>query len=654
MCGFAGLLTTRASRRADIPTALERLIQPILHRGPDASGVWHDPEAGVGLGFRRLAILDLSPAGEQPMRSVSSRYTIIFNGEIYNHRALRSELAALGHRFRGHSDTEVLLAAFEQWGIRRSLPRTIGMFALAVWDSQGRVLTLARDRMGKKPLYVAGMPGLVLFGSELKSFCADPDFDRSVDVDSVATYLRYLYVPAPRSIFSRVIKVPPAHLLELRDASAPLPAPEPYWDVRTAARDGLSAQRATTASTVSALGELLDDAVRIRLESDVPLGALLSGGIDSSLIVARMQRQSSAPVRTFTIGFDRPEWDESAHAAEVARHLGTSHTLLRVTGADALGVVPELPRIFDEPLGDPSQIPTVLVCRLARRDVTVALCGDGGDEVFGGYNRYLAGARSIERAMTVPSLFRNGIGRALGVMPARGWDVLAKGVVPRAFRPRIFGEKVQKLAMMLRMDSPAAAYRSLVSAIQEPHRFVPRSGAQSDLESEIIDGFPALSLADRMMLADQIYYLPDDLLAKVDRASMSTSLEVRAPLLDHRIVEFGWTLAGDAKIRGDTTKWILRELLARDVPRAMFERPKMGFSIPVRDWLTGPLRGWAEDLISPDRLARMGLLDPVAVGAAWRELNAGRGGNGFGMWGILQLIAWWEQWRPTSSESMAA
>lgn len=644
MCGFAGILTTRAARRIDMPEALLRMAAQLVHRGPDDGGIWHD--GGVGLGFRRLAILDLSQTGHQPMRSPSGRYTITFNGEIYNHKAIRAELASRGHQFRGRSDTEVLLAAFEEWGIQASLPRTVGMFAFAVWDANRRVLTLARDRLGKKPLFVASMPGLVLFGSELKALVADADFDRTVDPESVAAFLRYVYVPAPHCIYRSTIKIPPAHYLEIRDADAPLPAAEPYWDVRITAQEGLAQRSGDSRETLEALSTLLDDAVRLRLESDVPVGALLSGGIDSSLVVARMQRLSSGTVRTFTVGFDESEWDESTHADAIARHLGTSHTLLRVSGADALAVVPEIPDIFDEPLADPSQVPTVLVSRLARRQVTVALCGDGGDEVFGGYNRYVSGPPSIRRAMALPGPLRRFAGHALGRIPVAAWDAAAQ-LIPAGRRPRLAGEKIQKLARLLLARSQAGGYRSLVSAIHDPTELVPASRGMIDFEQRVLDGFPKLTLAERMMLADQIGYLPDDLLAKADRASMSASLELRSPLLDHRIVEFGWRIPIEAKIRDGKTKWVLRELLARDVPRELFERPKMGFSVPVRAWLVGPLRPWAEDLISTSSLAETPLLDAASVRSEWQALRAGRGGNGLGMWAILQLVAWWQRWRPT-------
>ncbi len=654
MCGLAGILTTRDDRRRSLPESLRRMTATMRHRGPDSEGIWSDADSGIGLGFRRLAILDLSPLGEQPMRSESGRYTLAFNGEVYNHHDLRSALTPAGARFRGRSDTEALLAAFETWGVHQAIPRFAGMFAIAVWDAEERTLTLARDRMGKKPLFVSHSPGLISFASELKALAADPAFDRSVDVDSVAEYLRYIYVPGPATIFGHTRKLPPGHLLRIRDASAPLPASEPYWDVRDAVRAGRAERISDPTAAIEELSDLVDDAVRTRLESDVPLGALLSGGIDSSLVVARAQKFSDRPLRTYTIGFDVPEWDESEHAAAIARHVGTDHTLLRVTGDEALAVIPELPTVFDEPLADPSQIPSILVCQLSRRDVTVALCGDGGDELFGGYNRYVAGPRAIEQALRWPRGLRRVASRAAFALPAEGWDAMAVRLLPDGRRPRVFGEKLQKLGTLLRAETASDGYRTLLSATTDPMRFVPDARSRVALEAEIFETFGDLTLAERMMLVDQLSYLPDDLLAKIDRASMSRSLEVRAPLLDHRVAEFSWRLAPELKIRGTETKWILRELLARDVPRALFERPKMGFSVPLRAWLTGPLRPWAEDLLSTESLREVPVLDPAMTRAAWGELLRGRSGNGLGLWAILQLVSWWRTWRPDLSTALVA
>lgn len=650
MCGLAGILTTRADRRAGIGGTLARMRATLEHRGPDDDGEWQDAECGVGFGFRRLAILDLSPAGHQPMRSRGGRYVLAFNGEIYNHRVLRGELAALGHAFAGHSDTEVILAAVEQWGLRDALPRFAGMFAIALWDAQARALTLVRDRLGKKPLFVYRAPGLVLFASELKALAADPDFARRVDLSQLAAYARYLYVPAPGSIYRDVIKLAPGHLLTITDAAAALPASEPWWEAERVADDGAASRITDERAAMARLEELLLLATRERLESDVPLGALLSGGVDSALTVALMQQVSPAPVRTFTIGFADDAIDETEQAARIAAHLGTRHTSLRLDGSEATALVPELPRIFDEPLADPSAIPTVLLCRLARKDVTVAICGDGGDEVFAGYTRYEQGRRLLARVEATPAALRRPLSRAMLAFPAERWDAIADvllAVVPRAQRPPLIGERLQKVGMLFGAERPLEGYRSLRSAWLDPQALLDVTGEAPDLVPEVLSRHPRLSLAERMMLADQVTYLPDDLLAKIDRAGMSVGLEVRAPLLDHRLLEFSWRMPHTMKLRDGVTKWALREVLARHVPRALWDRPKRWFTMPVRGWLTGPLRPWAEELITPASLRELPFLRADAVHKEWARVRAGRAGNGHAMWGVLQLISWWREWRPS-------
>ena len=650
MCGLAGLLTTRDGRRRDITEALVRMTAPIRHRGPDDDGTWQDADAGVGLGFRRLAILDLSPKGHQPMTSRSGRYVLVFNGEIYNHRALRRTLEGAGTAFDGRSDTEVILSAFEAWGIRAALPRFAGMFAMAVWDTRTRALTLIRDRLGKKPLFVFRSAGLVLFGSELKALAADPDFDRTVDPSQFSAYARYLYVPAPGCIYRNVMKLTPGHLLTITDAAAALPASEPWWEAEQVATAGRAGRITDEREGLDRLRALLEEATRERLESDVPLGALLSGGIDSALVVSLMQKLASSPVRTYTIGFDNDQFDETTLAARVAAHLGTDHTTMRVSGVEAMAVVPELPRIFDEPLADPSAIPTVLVCRLARRDVTVALCGDGGDDVFSGYNRYQLGRRMIARVSAIPAPLRRALGRVLLSRRAETWDRVADAVMrplPERRRLRLVGERLQKIGLLCTAERPMEGYRSLRSAWLDPSRVVRGVGEAPDLLLEVLARHPELSLAERMMLADEVTYLPDDLLAKIDRASMAVGLEVRAPLLDHRVLEYAWSLPERMKVRGGVTKWVLREILAQHVPREMFDRPKMWFSMPVRGWLTGPLRPWAEELLTPGSLAQLPFLDARELNAEWQRVLAGRAGNGHAMWGMLQLIAWWREWRPS-------
>ena len=646
MCGLAGLLTTAGYTQGELATFTGHMIDPLAHRGPDDSGLWTDAGAGVALGFRRLAIIDLSPCGRQPMASPSGRFVIVFNGELYNFRDLRRELQQHGYRFHGRSDTEVILAAFEQWGIHDAVRRFIGMFAIAVWDTHRRELSLLRDRIGKKPLYVYQEPGLITFGSELKALIAGPSFDRSIDRGALASYLQYLYVPAPKSIFERAIKLLPAHILTISDPRLPLPAPRPYWSLRDVALAGLANPLAVSEhEAIDRLDALLMDAVSSRMYSDVPLGALLSGGIDSSAVVAMMQQASSKSVKTYTIGFAEQDFDETRHAARVAQHLGTDHTELLLTAADAHSLVPRLPGIFDEPLADPSQLPTLLVSQLARHHVTVALCGDGGDELFGGYNRYVYGTRMLPRVNRVPQFVRRRVAAGIGLVPLSAWDRLSgvTALVPGISEQR-FGERVHKLSTVMAADSVGHMYRSLLSAWQQPDDVVAEADDRQDWNEQILDEEEPADLLDRMMLADQTTYLPDDLLAKVDRASMAVSLEVRAPLLDHRVVEFSWRLPRELKLRGAVGKWILRQVLYRRVPREIVDRPKMGFSVPIERWLRGPLRGWAEGLLSKDAVAASGL-DPAPIGRAWNDLQSDRRQSASALWAVLMFQAWRERWK---------
>lgn len=615
----------------------------LRHRGPDDEGTWIDAEAGVAFGFRRLSIIDLSSAGHQPMSSPSGRWTLVFNGEVYNFRDLRRELEGRGWSFRGRSDTEVALAALEAWGPRRAIRRFIGMFALAAWNAKTREMFLARDRMGIKPLYYhVGSDG-VLFGSELKALRACPGFDEELDLQALTSYLRYLHIPAPRTIFRRTFKLPPGHILRLGGPSGGPPSPEPYWSVGDVAtgrdRNGGSVDER---EAVDELESLLRDAVEKRLVADVPLGALLSGGVDSSTVVALMQSLGGS-TKTFTIGFDVEEHDEADHARRIARHLGTDHTELTLTGEDALSVVPSLPEIFDEPLADPSQIPTHLVSRLARRDVTVALSGDGGDELFGGYNRYVHGRRWIPRLQKVPRLARRLMAAGIGTMSSDRWDNINRvaDAVPAVDAPvRLVGEKLHKLGRVMTRDSDAEMYRSLLSVWGRPERFVsPSVPRQQDPVLDQLRGAdPGMDLTERMMLTDQRYYLPDDLLAKVDRASMAVSLEVRVPMLDHRVVEHSWTLPERLKIRDGRGKWILRQVLYRHVPRSLVDRPKVGFTAPVGEWLQGPLRPWAEDLIAD--LGGGDLFREDEVRRAWSSFLDGHEQYAMGLWSILQFQAW--------------
>jgi asparagine synthase (glutamine-hydrolysing) len=641
-------MITQGPRGAALRQALDAMRDTLAHRGPDDAGSWvtESAEGAVGLGFRRLSIIDLSALGHQPMASVSGRFTMVFNGEVYNFPALRRELEGLGARFKGHSDSEIILAAFERWGIPETLPRLVGMFGIAVWDAERRVLTLIRDRLGKKPLFVYARAGTVLFGSELKALVAGPGFERTVDPAALTAYLRFLYVPAPGSIYQNVVKLPPGHYLEIRDAGAPLPESRAYWKVEDAARAGLANPwTGSVAEATDELERLLREAVEMRLQSDVPLGALLSGGIDSSTVVALMRAGASGSVKTFTIGFDVAAHDESRHAVEIARYLGTDHTALTLTGEDALAVVPKLAQMYDEPLADPSHIPTYLVSELARRQVTVALTGDGGDELFGGYNRYTVGTRILPDAASLPGPLRRVLSRGVGAVSPEAWDRLARGVgsvIPGVGDIRLPGTKMAKLSRLLGGDDVAAMYRTLVSFWDDPCRFV-IGGVERPGDFERIMGSDTPSgLLDRMMLTDQRTYLADDLLAKVDRASMAVSLEARVPLLDHRVVEFAWRVPSGWKIRDGKGKWLLRQVLYRHVPEALVDRPKMGFSVPIETWLRGPLKGWGNDLLSSGRGRTH--LDLDAVQRAWNGFLSGRSGDGMGMWAILQYRAWEEAW----------
>jgi asparagine synthase (glutamine-hydrolysing) len=649
MCGLAGLWRTERRTADALRADAERMIAPITHRGPDDEGVWLDAPSGVALGFRRLAIVDLSPLGHQPMASPSARFTMVFNGEVYNAVLLSRELERHGFRFRGHSDTEVMLAAFEQWGVAAAIERFVGMFALVVWDARDRALHLVRDRLGKKPLFVWRGPGIVAFASELKSLMALPEFPREIDAAALSSYLRFFYVPAPQSIFRGTRKVLPGSILTISDPSAPLPADVSYWSAREAQRRGeQDLFTGDDADVVDETERLLREATALRMgHSDVPVGAFLSGGIDSTAVVALMQSMATRPVKTYTIGFAEDEYDEARHAEPVAHHLGTDHTTLVLTPGESQAVVPSLAEMFDEPFADISQIPTYLVSRLARRDVTVALSGDGGDEVFGGYNRYVWGDRLYRGFAGVPRSARRLLGRGLRSVPPRRWDsafAAVSGVLPERLRYRLAGEKLHKVGALMATDTAAEFYGSLVAAWREPEAVAGRYAHASGTFEAVMDADGPEHLIDRMMLTDLLTYLPDNNLAKVDRASMAVSLEVRVPILDHRVVEWALRLPLRAKIRNGETKWALRQVLSRYVPRAMVEREKMGFDVPIGTWLRGPLRPWAADLLESARLGDDGLLRATEVRRVWREHLAGRANHGRGLWVVLMLLAWRARW----------
>ena len=653
MCGVVGLLGARNTGLSD---QITRMAQIIRYRGPDDHGSWCDSTLGVGLGHARLSILDLSPEGHQPMVSASGRFVISYNGEVYNFVELRSELEAGGAKFRGHSDTEVMLAAFEAWGLEKAIQRFVGMFAFALWDRETGVLSLGRDRLGIKPLYYGWAGGMFAFGSELKIFEQISGFDRLINRDALMAFMRYAYVPEPWSIYRDIYKLPAGCLFSTRPKQAharqgfsPHPddtqatwGPRRYWSARKVIEAGVSSPFAgSEAEAITQLDRLLREAIKLRMIADVPLGAFLSGGVDSSVVVALMQAQSTTPIKTFTIGFHEEDYNEAIHAAAVSKHLGTEHTELYVSPAEAMAVIPRLPEMYDEPFADSSQIPTYLISQLARKHVTVALSGDGGDELFAGYNRYFWGRQLWKQVSWLPQPMRRLMAKGIQSVSPSIFDRVSKSLGSLGSAMPSFGDKLHKLAEILAMKDPQTMYHGLVS--------IWKNAAQV-----VVDGREPLStLTDRqhwarlrdftlqMMALDLTTYLPDDILAKVDRASMAVSLEARVPLIDHRVVEFAWRLPLSMKIKNEQEgKWILRQVLYRYVPKTLIERPKMGFGIPISYWLRGPLREWAEDLLDETRLTREGYFHPMPIRKKWREHLSGQRNWQYLLWNVLMFQSW--------------
>ncbi|MEM8811232.1 MAG: asparagine synthase (glutamine-hydrolyzing) [Pseudomonadota bacterium] len=639
MCGITGFVSFRAENPDLLAERAQAMADAIAHRGPDGARVWCDPEAGFAIGHRRLSIIDVSEAGAQPMISASDRYVLCYNGMIYNAEDLRAELSPHGINYRGHSDTEVLLEAWARWGPKKTVEKLIGMFAFTIFDRRDKRLWLVRDRLGIKPLYWGRFGDLFLYGSELKALRAHPDWPVEVDRDAVAAFLRLAYIPAPRSIYRGVRKLEPGTMLEIGPGEEP--RIEPYWtleNVVESARNGRF--DGSDEEAEEALDALLSDAVKKRMFSDVPLGAFLSGGIDSSSVVALMQQGETRPVRTFSIGFSEAGYDEAPHAKAVAAHIGTDHTELYVDPETAQGVIPSLPRIYDEPFADSSQIPTFLVSEMTRRQVTVALSGDGGDELFAGYNRYLHGAALNQWLDRVPRLAQCAAKRSITALSPGAWDTLFSAV-PGRFRPPNAGNKLHKLAGALG-GTGDQAYKQFLTQWPNPNDLL-----ETGLEPEFLTDRPSTralvpDYVERMQYIDAKTYMVDDILTKVDRASMAVGLEARVPILDHRVVEFAWRLPNSMKLRDGKGKWLLRRVLSRYVPDNLIERPKMGFGVPIEHWLRGPLRDWAETLLAEKALQENGLR-PAPIRARWESHLSGRENHQYPLWTVLMLQAWFSE-----------
>lgn len=640
MCGIAGFWRPGWSGD-EIGRVVADMTATLLHRGPDGSGSWCDEAVGMALGHRRLSIIDLSPSGHQPMVSASGRYVITYNGEVYNFGEIRRDLEFRGAAFRGNSDTEVILAAIEEFGINFALQKFVGMFAFALWDRELQELVLVRDRLGIKPLYWAQFGNLFVFGSELKALRACPGWEAEVDPDSVAAFLRWNYVPSPTTIYRGVAKLAPGQILRLGNGGkAEL---ETFWNPVEVARRGLEERETSSIpECLDELGERLSQAIAHRMISDVPLGAFLSGGIDSSVVAAIMQSRAERPVRTFTIGFNEYGYDEALYARAVAAHLGTDHTELYVEPSDALKLIPDLPEIYDEPFADSSQIPTYLVSRMTRQHVTVALSGDGGDELFAGYARYHWANWVWKHFGHIPFPIRRRLGVALSSSPPGFWDAVSH-VIPRGLRPIRAGERALKLGNFLEQPDADSIFRSQHSQWSSPAELVRDCTEPVTLHDRKDLSVLVPNFVERMQLIDLATYLPDDILTKVDRASMANGLEVRIPMLDHRVVEYAWRIRPDLKYRNRTPKWLLRQLLYRHVPEALVARSKSGFAAPIGSWLRGPLRDWAETLLENRRLQQLDIFAAEPIRRSWQQFLDGRNWLESNVWCVLMFLAWHER-----------
>jgi asparagine synthase (glutamine-hydrolysing) len=652
MCGIAGLLRSGGGDESALAGCAGRMADTLAHRGPDADGIWTNAAVGVAFGHRRLSILDISEAGSQPMRSDCGRFTVTFNGEIYNHLDIRTELEAHGTcpNWRGHSDTETLLYAVKQWGVAGALRHFVGMFAFALWDEQKRTMTLCRDRFGEKPLFYGWCGRDLVFGSELKALAVHPDWSPSLNRTALTAFMRYCYVPAPSTIWRGINKLPSASFVTFAADTLPGTMPETmsYWSLRTQLVAAPSIRISDEVEATEELQRLLSVAIKRQCLSDVPLGAFLSGGIDSSAIVALMQAQVTLPVRTFTIGFSEGAFNEAIDARKIAAHLGTSHTELHVDPESAMDVIPRLARMYDEPFADSSQIPTHLVAALARKHVTVALSGDAGDELFGGYNRHVWGGQLNSRFGGMPAPLRRMLSALLNAIspePAGSLARLTQPLLPSRLHVRRAGDQVAKLARIIGSTSFDDMYQLLCSIDSDPSQTVLQGeeGANwsTDEMSKVTDPLDPL---DRMTLADSLSYLTDDILQKVDRAAMAVSLETRVPFLDKDVVEFAARVPPGMKVRQGRGKWLVRQVLYKHVPAVLIDRPKTGFSIPLDDWLRGSLKSWAGDLLSMDRLQRQGLFNAKRVERRLGEHMSGRRNHGYWLWNVLMAQAWHDEW----------